>query len=122
MSLTFVIPVRHHESVPNWPDVQRRLAMTAASVAGQIGGDWRCVVVANRSTRCLHCRTGSDRARRPAIDDSPRLGRWGGEQARNDAVREDKGARVLAGIVAARPAGHVMVWTTTTSFRAGWCS
>ena len=31
------------------------------------------------------------------------------EAARNEAVRHDKGASVLAGIVEARPTGHVMV-------------
>jgi hypothetical protein len=110
MSLTFVIPVRHHESVPDWADVQRRLAMTAASVAGQVGGTWKCVVVANRDTPLPPLPDGFE----VVLVDLPLriLPGWdggAGEQARNDAVREDKGARVLAGIVAARPTGHVMV-------------
>lgn len=110
MSLTFVIPVRHHESVPDWPGVQRRLAQTVASVAGQVGGDWQCVVVANRETPLPPLPQGFTVVR---VDLPVRiLAEWdggAGEQARNDAVREDKGARVLAGIVATRPTGHVMV-------------
>ncbi len=110
MSLTFVIPVRHHDTVPDWPDVRRRMLMTAESVAGQIGGSWHAVVVANEGTDLPPLPEGFSVVR---VDLPVRvLPGWdggAGEAARNRVVREDKGARVLAGIVAAQPTGHVMV-------------
>ncbi len=110
MPLTVVIPVRHHESVPDWPEVQRRLALTARSVAGQRDGSWQGVVVANSDTPLPSLPEGFSVVRVDLpLHTLPEWEGGAGEAARNEAVRHDKGARVLAGIVAARPTGHVMV-------------
>jgi hypothetical protein len=45
--LTFVIPVRHQDSMDDWQGVQHRLSETLHSVSAQTVDDWQCVVVAN---------------------------------------------------------------------------
>ena len=108
--LTFVIPVRHHESVDDWPAVVDRMAETLRSVASQSVEDWECVVVANRGTPlppmprgCRVVEVGTPHAPLPTVTGAA------DQHARDEAVRSDKGHRILAGLLEARPTGHVMV-------------
>lgn len=110
MAITFVIPVRHHQSVKGWGRVQDELALTVASVQRQTTDGWRCVVVANEGTP-LPPLPDDVMTVRVALPYVP-LPEWGdGANSGNyyEAIRADKGARVLAGIVASRADGHVMV-------------
>lgn len=110
MAITFVIPVRHHGSVMDWDRVQSELALTVSSVRRQTISDWRCVVVANEDTP-LPSLPDDVMIIRVALPQTP-LPDWGGganAEMYFEAIRADKGARVLAGIVAAEPNGHVMV-------------
>jgi hypothetical protein len=95
--LVFVVPVRHPGSVARWVDVQQRLDQTLASIARQQGDDWRIVVVGNSGTMlpALGRRTSVRWVDLPlpvlpdpAVDQE---GLW-------EAIRHDKGRRVLAGL------------------------
>ena len=107
--LTFVIPVRHPENARDWGQVRRNLSQTARSVAGQRDARWEAVVVANEGADLPDLPRGVDVAR---VDFPPNrsyaMGGFPIEQV-YEAVRLDKGRRVLAGLLAMRPAGHVMV-------------
>lgn len=106
--LLFVVPVRHAQSVGDWSAVRHRLGQTLASIAGQESDAWRCVVVANAGTDLPALPDGVV----PVDVDFPlpaRLRHEATQEERDEAVRADKGRRVLAGLLAARPAGHVMV-------------
>jgi hypothetical protein len=106
--LSFVIPVRHQASVADWPSVKAKLATTLRSVAAQTSGPWNGAVVANQGADLpevphrfevvrvhLPYRSLPD----PACD----------IEAFYSAIRDDKGRRVLAGLLHLRPSGHVMV-------------
>ena len=99
-SFTFVIPVKDHRGVDNWATVQRELAATADSVAGQTCADWQCVVVAQE---------GAPLPRLPADIEVLRLDlppaevptstRTRSDRTRRHAqIRQDKGNRVLSGL------------------------
>ena len=106
--LTFVIPVRHHGTVADWSSLRPLMAGTFRSIAAQAGGPWRLVVVANRGA---------------ALPDLPRNAELVEEDFEQYVLpsrhaepdrfftlpRLDKGRRVLAGLLHARPTGHVMV-------------
>jgi len=107
--LTFLIPVRHPENAKDWNLVKRNLTETTRSIAAQSDPRWSGFVVANR---------GSDLPTLPAgfeviaVDFPPNpLHNMGSADlgAIYDAFRLDKGKRVLSGLVAAKPTGHVMI-------------
>lgn len=110
-SLTFVIPVRHHQSVGagEWPSFMGRLRGTAESVCAQVSGRWTCVVVANANTPLP---TFPDPVQVVRIE-QPYLPlpdkRQVGQSAWDAAARADKGRRVALGLVQIQPRGHVMV-------------
>lgn len=106
--LTFVVPVRHPDSVEDWTAVKRRLSQTLQSVAGQESGRWRCVVVANEGAD-LPGLPPNVSVVRVGLPFMPLPSAREGQEGRNEAVRADKGRRVLHGLMAARPTGHVMV-------------
>jgi hypothetical protein len=106
--LTFVIPVRHHETVRDWAAIHANLAATIRSIAAQSNTAWRAVIVANAGTPLpdappaftivrvdLPARALPDRRTHPADF--------------YQTVRRDKGARIMAGLTHAQPAGHVML-------------
>lgn len=107
-TLVFVIPVRHQGSVSNWSMVHRNLSETAQSIANQDDPNWRCVVIANE---------GADLPRLPSGFEAryvdfplPELPeRADHEEAFYDAVRLDKGRRILQGITDANNHDYVMV-------------
>lgn len=106
--LTFVIPVRHQDSVEDWNGVRDRLSSTLRSASAQTIDNWECVIVANHGAllpatpaNCSVVRVDFPASRLPdARDDKER--RW-------EAIRSDKGRRILAGLLAVRPNGYVMV-------------
>lgn len=108
-ALTFVIPVRHQDNARDWNRLKQNLASTMKSVASQKNRDWKGIVVANY---------GADL---PALPDGFEV-KWVDfppnplhEQGNVDkeqfyeAVRIDKGKRVLAGMLHAGEMQHVMV-------------
>jgi len=109
--LTFVIPVRHHKNAHDWGGVKRRLSETILSVAQQQEGcSWKAVIVAN---------SGADLPELPPrfeiayVDFPPNdlYMRWSdySDDEVHEAVRRDKGRRVLVGMLHARDSEYFMV-------------
>jgi hypothetical protein len=106
--LTFVIPVRHQDNARDWRQLKRNLAQTIESIASQDSDGWKCIIVANQ---------GADLPRLPdnffdiRVDFPPNPLHERGDASQEDhwkALRKDKGRRILAGMLAAGPMGHVM--------------
>lgn len=109
--LTFVIPVRHHATASNWRAIRSRMAVTMRSLRAQDSGDWNAVIIANHGADLPGDLTNCDVVR---VDFPPnKLSADAGQEALWQAIRDDKGKRILAGLVHARAAGmlrgHVMV-------------
>ena len=109
--LTFVIPVRHYKNAHDWDGVKRRLSETILSIAQQQEGcSWKAVIVAN---------SGADLPELPPrfevayVDFPPNdlYMRWSdhSDEEIHEAVRRDKGRRVLAGMLHARDSKYFMV-------------
>ena len=107
--ITFLVPIRHPGSVPNWSLVRDLVATTLRSIAAQDHPDWACYVALEAGAEIDSPPEGV-RVARTRIPD-PHLPRE--MAARAAAVRRDKGARLVAALSAAvedgRAAGHVMI-------------
>lgn len=108
--LTFIIPVRHHKTAANWRAVTARMAVTLRSLRAQEHRDWNAVIIANDGAELPHDLAGCDVVR---VDFAPnRLDHAGPQEALWQAIRRDKGRRMLAGLLHARAMGmlrgHVM--------------
>ncbi|MDB5952734.1 MAG: galactosyl transferase [Massilia sp.] len=105
----FVIPVRHPENSRDWNELKRNLASTVRSISAQQAKNWRGVVVAN---------SGSDLPTLPScfsvvwVDFPPNSMHERDSTDRAsffDAVRLDKGSRILAGILGTPRTDYTMV-------------
>jgi hypothetical protein len=108
VGLTFVIPVRHQATVKNWAEVKARLTETLRSISAQKHTGWNCVVVANEGADLPVVPEKVEVVRvdfPPAVLPNQETDR----EAFYEAVRSDKGRRILAGLIHAKPKGHVMV-------------
>lgn len=107
--LTFIIPVRHPANAKDWPQLKAQLSETVSSISQQTQQGWKAVIVANN---------GADLSALPPgfevkyVDFPPNPMHEQGcgdlEDFRN-AVRLDKGRRILAGMLHAGDMGHAMV-------------
>jgi hypothetical protein len=110
--VTFIIPVRHPENAKDWSRLKHNLAQTMRSICAQDSGNWDAVVVANRGADLPPM---PERFRLEQVDLPPNRQYLQGNAPQEDffeAVRADKGRRILAGLqsVAERAElGHVMV-------------
>jgi hypothetical protein len=106
--VTFVIPVRDHRGVEDWPTTCAHLASAVASVTAQTAPNWRCVVVASKDAPLPPLPSGVvvERVSLPYVELPDRDSDL---DARLRAIRGDKGRRVLAGARHADPAGYLMV-------------
>ncbi|MFY9288210.1 MAG: galactosyl transferase [Alphaproteobacteria bacterium] len=107
--LTFIIPVRHQDNAKNWVYLKRNLGETIASIAQQKVGGWQAIIVANNGADLPAMPPGFTVKR---VDFPPNQMHELGQNNREDfyeAVRLDKGRRILAGMLAAGEAGHLMV-------------
>lgn len=107
--LSFIVPVPHPANARNWPRLRENLAQTIRSISAQNHPDWRAVVVANH---------GSDLPPMPSrfsvtyVDFAPnRIDELdpGDRNGLYDAVRLDKGRRVLAGMLEAGQTDYFMI-------------
>lgn len=108
-ALTFVIPVRHPNNARDWSELKNNLAVTLASIANQAEPGWRAVVVANSSSDLPPLPAGVEVA---WVDFPPNSLHEQGTADREEfyeAVRFDKGRRILAGMLAAGPTDYFMV-------------
>lgn len=102
-TLTFVVPVRDPLGVGDWATMRALMADTLQSLAAAGG---RIVVAASRGTDLPPLPPGSTLVELD-FDHVPLPPDEGPERHR--AVRQDKGARTMHGLVAVQPRGHVMV-------------
>jgi hypothetical protein len=107
-SLVFIVPVRHHDSVPYWPAIKNLIRQTLASIAAQSSPEWECLVVANRGADLPEL---PDRCAVRFVDlPLPQLpDRNTDLAAYYDAIRNDKGRRIYAGLKEVDPDSFVMV-------------
>lgn len=107
--LKFVIPVRHPENSRDWSELKRNLAATIKSVAAQSNERWHAVIVANRGSDLPHLPPGFSVV---WTDFPPNLmhdHHAGDRETFLDAVRLDKGRRILAGMLETPAAEYTMV-------------
>lgn len=109
--LTFVVPLPHQESARDWGGVKRRLSETISSIAQQRkGGSWKAVIVANAGADLPDLPPGFEIK---FVDFPPNfvyMQRSDYSQERVwEAIRRDKGRRVLAGMLHARNSRYFMV-------------
>ncbi|MBB5575759.1 galactosyl transferase [Rhizobium paranaense] len=107
--LTFVIPVRHQANSSDWPLLKRRLAQTIVSISAQSNGDWRAVIVANEGADLpdLPQNFTDQRVRFPP---NPLHDLHSAEREQvYEAVRLDKGRRILAGMLSQRDTRFFMI-------------
>jgi hypothetical protein len=106
--LTFVIPVRHPSSIADPTQARALMAETVASVAAQTHPDWACFVAAEKDADLPPLPPGFEVVRTDIP--APVLPPMHVDRHTNrQLVRMDKGARIMTALVAAQPAGHVMV-------------
>lgn len=108
-AITFIIPVRHQDNAPNWAHLKSKLAQTIQSISSQDCPAWRAIIVANEGADLPNL---PDRFKVKRVDFPPNELYRQGNAAQEDfreAIRMDKGRRILAGLLHASPTGHVMV-------------
>jgi hypothetical protein len=111
MSLVaFIIPVRHQANARNWSLIKANLAQTLASISNQTHDDWRGIIVANEGADLpdLPPRFSVERVSFPPNELHER-NQAGNVQDFWDAIRADKGRRVLSGMLRARDSHFFMV-------------
>jgi hypothetical protein len=107
--LTFIIPVRHQANAKDWARLKGNLQQTAASIAAQTSPNWNALVVANHGADLPHLPPNFSDVR---VDFPPNVLHDMDSADREtvyQAFRQDKGRRVLAGLIAGHPRGHVMI-------------
>jgi hypothetical protein len=108
-NLTFIIPVRHPENSPDWTLQIKNLKETVASIANQDSPLWRCIIVANRTAEIPAMPSGVD-VERVDFPPNPHHEKAGVSlEVFYDAVRLDKGRRLLAGLIRAKNSRFVMI-------------
>lgn len=106
--VTFIIPVRHQANAKNWPQLKAHLTQTIASIAAQTHSNWRAVIIANEGADLPEVPHGFDIVR---VDFPPNTLHEQGSANRElfyDAIRLDKGRRVLKGMLHARGTAFYM--------------
>ena len=108
-ALTFIIPVRHQNNAFNWDIVKTHLADTIRSIENQESKNWRAIIVANHGALIPSIPDGFE-VKRIDFPPNPKfeIGTAPIEDI-YDAVRKDKGRRVLAGMLHAGAMEHVMI-------------
>ncbi len=107
--LTFLIPVRHQANARSWALLKSNLEQTSRSIAAQVDPRWQAVVVANHGADLPSFPNGFTVVR---VDLPPNPQYEIGKAALEnvyEAVRLDKGQRILAGLLETKPQGHVML-------------
>ncbi|MDR7052102.1 hypothetical protein J2X54_004604 [Duganella sp. 3397] len=108
-ALTFVIPVRHQDNARDWAKLKSNLTATVKSIAAQESADWKAIIVANRGADLPVLPAGFD-VKWVDFEANP-LHEQGSvdKETFYEAVRLDKGRRILAGMLHAGAMQHVMV-------------
>lgn len=107
--LTFIIPVRHQANAKDWSRLKANLMQTIASISAQTNHNWRAVIVANEGADLPEV---PDRFEIVRVDFAPnaRYELQGNDrEAVHEAVRLDKGRRILKGMLHARETDFYMI-------------
>lgn len=106
--ITFIIPVRHQSNSKNWGLLKANLTQTIASIAAQTNPNWRAIIVANEGADIPAVPDGFEvvRVNFPPNDMHEQQGN--NKEVFYDAVRLDKGRRVLKGILQVRDTAFYM--------------
>lgn len=107
--VTFVIPVRHQDNCNDWAKLKSNLTQTLMSISQQTNPNWRAVVVANQGADLPEL---PDKVEVTYVDFLPNhLYQRDGITKKTfyEAVRLDKGSRVLSGMLAIRDTHYYMV-------------
>ncbi|MET0382558.1 MAG: galactosyl transferase [Burkholderiaceae bacterium] len=107
--LTFIIPVRHQDNARDWLQLVDYLRSTVGTLAGQDDPRWQAVIVANEGARLPEF-PAKVRVHRVTFPPNPFHDPESADlETYRDAVRLDKGRRILAGMRAAGPTDYFMV-------------
>lgn len=107
--VTFVIPVRHPQNAKNWEENKRNIAETVKSISGQIGTNWSAVIVANEGAQLPPLPEGILVKRVDFAPNPMHERNDAGVEAFYEAVRLDKGRRVLAGMLHVPDSEYFMI-------------
>lgn len=108
--ITFIIPVRHPENCKDWARLKSKLDQTVKSISAQKGKNWQAVIVANEGADLPSNMPGNVRVKHVNFPPNPIFERGTNEIEKfYDAVRLDKGRRVLAGMLAAGETDYFMI-------------
>ncbi|QKD13823.1 galactosyl transferase [Mesorhizobium sp. NZP2077] len=106
--IDFIIPVRHPTTVVDWEVVKKNLSETIKSISAQTAPNWRAVIIANDCADLPETPPGFTVRRvnfppkfLPSRDVDP--------EAFFEAVRSDKGRRILEGFKELKPSSYVMI-------------
>jgi hypothetical protein len=107
--LTFIIPVRHQDNASDWRSLKNRLGQTIRSISSQDAEGWKAVIVANHGADIPDLPKNFD-VKRVDFPPNPFYARGNTDiEMFRDAVRIDKGRRILAGMLHAGEMGHIMI-------------
>jgi hypothetical protein len=108
-TLTFLIPVRHPANSRDWARSKANIAETVRSISAQTNSDWRGLIIANEGSELPDL---PERFDVEWVHFPPNAMHDQGTQSREeflDAVRLDKGRRVLKGMLRARDSRFFML-------------
>jgi hypothetical protein len=107
--LTFVIPVRHPANARDWGELKTNLDATLRSISSQEEKNWRAIIVANHGAD-LPALPAGVRVKWVDFPPNPLHERGSAHQEQFlEAVRLDKGRRILAGMIDAGATDYFMV-------------
>lgn len=107
--ITFIIPVRHQKNASNWEVVKTNLKETIKSVRNQDSPGWKAVIIANYGADLPEIPEGFE-VKRVDFPPNPIFSKNSAPVDEvYEAVRIDKGRRILAGMIHAGEMGHVMI-------------
>lgn len=107
--LTFVIPVRHPYNARNLPQSRAYLEQTIKSISAQTSSNWQCIIVANEKADLPPL---SEKFQACFVDFPPNDLHEQGDAERDvfyEAIRLDKGRRLLAGMLKTLDTQYFMV-------------
>ena len=107
--LSFVIPVAHPDNVRDWPTLRDKLAATVRSIQAQSDPAWKAVIVAQNGVDLPEL-PAQFVVERVTFPPNPYFQRSRAQMTEYlNAVRIDKGRRLLAGILRLQPRAHIML-------------
>jgi len=107
--ISFIIPIRHHDNAENWGDTIANLKQTLASISAQIVNNWQCTIVVNHGAKLPVLPNGVDVC---YVDFPPNLLHEKDKYTKlefRDAVKFDKGRRVLSGVIYSKETEYLMI-------------